>query len=592
MMRIVLVGNQNCGKTTLFNALTGLNQHTGNWPGVTVARKAGMMRGCVNVELIDLPGTYSLHPYTEEEKVTREVLLGGEYDCILNIADAACLARSLYLTRQLTALGRPVVLALNMMDELRRQGTTIDTAGLSRMLHVPVMPIAARSGQGLAALGQALLNHAGSAQKPIPPMPALTEERIADSYREIDRILRETVRTGTQSRDFTQQCDRLLLQTPLGLPVLALVLAGVFLLAFGPLSMTLKEALDALIRRAMLGAEMLMSAAGVSAWLQSLVTDGLLAGVGSVLSFLPTILLLLTGLSLLEDSGLMARAVYLLDRPLRRFGLSGRSFIPLLLGFGCTVPAAMAVRSLPGRGERTLTTLLLPFMSCGAKLPVYALFVQAFFPHNGWLVMAALYLGGILLALALARIATCTAHRGAVAPLMMELPLYRLPTARSVLRGMTTRAGEFLRRTFSVILLATVAVWFLQHVTQGFAWTNQVEESLLMRLSGGIAPVLRPLGFGSAQAAAALLTGILAKESIISTMAVLSGHAGLAGLFPDGACALSFLVFVLLYTPCTAALSAMGETFARKRHVLYLAIWQVTVAWLVAWCVYTIGAYV
>lgn len=591
MKHIVLVGNQNCGKTTLFNALTGLDQHTGNWPGVTVSRKSGMLRGLTEVEVTDLPGTYSIHPYTEEECVTGKALLDGGYDAIVNVVDATCLARGLYLTRQLKQLSRPVILALNMMDEVRRAGMHIDVSALSVLLDMPVIPLTARTGEGIDALRQAIRKapekRASAAQITPPPIPTAGE--IDAAYRNIDALLAKAVTQGRQTDALTARIDGVLLQTPLGLPILALLLMMVLWLAFGPLSELLKAAFDALITRAGRGAGAWMQRSAVSPWLHGLITEGLLAGVGSVLSFLPTILLLLTGLSLLEDSGVMARAVYLLDRPMRRFGLSGRAFIPLLLGFGCTVPAAMAVRSMSGRRERLLTTLLLPFMSCGAKLPVYALLAQAFFPGFDGLVVAALYAGGILLSLTVAMLVSRWRHSGEAAPLLMELPAYRLPTVRSVVRGMWDRAGEFLRRAFSVILLATVAVWLMQHHTWRMAWTDEMSRSILGRLAGWLAPLLAPLGFGAPEAAAALMTGVLAKESIISTLAVLVGPEGIPAMFDSTAAAVSFLTFVLLYSPCVAALSAMGESMGRKRYALYAAFGQTAVAWGAAYLVYHVA---
>ncbi len=581
MTRIVLVGNQNCGKTTLFNALTGLHQHTGNWPGVTVSRKSGVLKTDPKSEIVDLPGTYSLHPYTEEERVTREMLLAGEYDIILNAVDATCLERGLYLTMQLLQLDRPVVLALNMMDEARHRAISIDVHRLSQMLNIPVIPVTARTGEGLNALLRAVRQCKKPTQSrkmntPQNPTPA----EIDGAYRHISRITSETVIQGTATVPLAEHLDRILTKPTIGLFAIAVLLFLVLWLAFGPIATCLKDAFAALINQAICGAASLLHNA--SPHLLSLVTDGILAGVGSVLSFLPTILLLLAGLSLLEDSGLMARAVWLMDRPLRRFGLSGRAFIPLLLGFGCTVPAAMAVRGMSGSRERMTTTMLLPFMSCGAKLPVYALFAQAFFAGHETPLVVALYLSGVLLAMAAAVLLTRT-H--AAAPLLMELPPYRLPTLRSVLRGMGERAGEFTRRAFSIILLATVAVWLMQHHTWRFAWTDALTESILGQLAGLLAPIFAPLGFGTPAASAALMTGVLAKESVISTLTILA-PGGITALFPSTAAALSFLTFVLLYTPCVAALSAMSQALGRKRYALMVALGQFLVAWVAAFCVF------
>ncbi len=591
MKRIVLVGNQNCGKTTLFNALTGLSQRTGNWPGVTVERRAGTMRGQVGCEIADLPGAYSLNAYTEEERVTRDMLLSGEYDVIVNMLDATCLGRGLYLTYQLLQLGKPVIIALNMMDEAERRGLSIDATVLSDNLGVSVVPMAVRTGKGIRRLTEILADLPERPEKiriaegsALPPTPA----EISDRYRRIDALLGLAIRQKGQDHHLTEQIDALMLHTPLGYPVIAGIVLGLFFLSFGPLSAFLQDRTEELVSRAGLGASVLLGQAGVTDRLRGFVTDGIIAGVGCVLSFLAPILLQLTGLSVLEDSGLMTRAVYLLDGPMRRLGLSGRAFIPLLLGFGCTVPAAMAVRSMPGSRERTVTVRLLPFMSCGAKLPVYGAFVQAFFPGTGWFMILGLYLGGVLLSMAasLFLAGRCREH---TAPLMMEMPPYRLPTARNILKSLAAGAGEFLTRTFTVILLATVAVWCMQHFTFRLDWTDDAPRSILGSLAGTVAPLLTPLGFGSMEASAALLTGVMAKESILSTLTVLCGQAGATAICPTAASALSFLTFVLLYTPCVAALSAIGQTLGSKKHALRTAFCQLGTAWVASYAVYMLS---
>ncbi|MBQ8555192.1 MAG: ferrous iron transporter B [Clostridia bacterium] len=593
MATYVLVGNQNCGKTTLFNALTGANQHTGNWPGVTVERKEGSISGAA-IQVTDLPGTYSLHPYSEEERVTRDVLLQGGYDGVINVVDAACMGRGLYLTMQLLALGKPVILAVNMMDEARRQGIHLDVQELAQRLHVPVVPLSARTREGMDMLIGEITHRpaANSAAAAAPSIP--TADEIDRCYRHIDQIVSACVHREVSLPSWTERIDKLATHGIAGYLLLALILLAMLWLTFGPVGSGLADLLAHGIDQITAHAVSSMKAHRVSPRLAAFVADGILTGVGSVVTFMPTVLLLLFLMSLLEDSGYMARAAFLMDRPLRRIGLSGHAFIPLLMGFGCTVPAAMAVKSMPGVRDRWLTTLLLPFMSCSAKLPVYAMLSQAFFTDAAWLTLTSLYIGGIGLSAAAAGVYAQTVCRGDAAPLLMELPIYRLPAWRSVLRTMWEKAADFIRRALTIILLASVAVWYMRSHTCMLAWTDMPAESMLGVLSGALAHLLVPLGFGRAEIASALLTGVLAKESIISTLAVLLGcDAGsetflqaLQGLLPGRAAALSLLTFAMLYTPCVAAVASMARTLNNRAKAIGAALGQTGIAWGCAWLVY------
>ncbi|MGN0794140.1 MAG: ferrous iron transporter B [Aristaeellaceae bacterium] len=592
MIRFVLAGNQNSGKTTLFNALTGENRHVGNWPGVTVERRSGSLRGRADAEVTDLPGTYSLVPYTLEERVTRDVLLEGTYNAVINVVDATCLQRGLYLTLQLKALGVPVVVALNMMDDVRRRGDRIDIPALAALLDAPVVPVAARSGEGVADLTDAAMAHA--AQSPVQPsaLPVPTPELIDARYAQIADLLARTCRFAPPGRTLTERVDGVLLQTRAGLPLMIAALSAILFLTFGPVGAALSAAADGLIAAILSFLTNALDRLGASTVLTDFITQGLLAGVGSVLSFLPTLLLMLLLLSLLEDSGFMARAAFLMDRPLRRIGLNGRAFIPMLLGLGCTVPAAMAARTMTSRRDRTFTVLLLPFLSCSAKLPVYALLTQRFFGRNAYLVILALYAGGMTMGVAMAHLMKETRFAGAPSPLLMELPVLRMPGGRSVLRGIRDRAGEFLLRVFSIIMLATAAVWLLRSFTPDLRWTDNPTESLLGKTASLIVPFLTPLGFGSPEAAAALMTGLLAKESIVSTLTILVGDGGLQAVFPSSAAVLSFLTFALLYTPCTAALTAMSDALGSRRATAKSALVQLLTAWLAAWAVFRLASLV
>lgn len=530
-MILALAGNPNCGKTTLFNALTGANARTGNFPGVTVTRSESVCRARPEITLVDLPGVYALRPYSDEERVTRSYLLGGAADAVISIADATCPARSLYLTLQLLELGVPVVLALNVMDALRAGGGSVDTAGLARALGIPVVPVSAALGEGLDALLDAAVQAAHG--PPPDPWRALVSGPVQTCVRTIARLL--------------------------------------------------APAADA--------ADGALTALDAGPLLHSLVREGVFAGVGSVAAFLPVILALFFFLSLLEDTGYLARVAFVMDRPLRRLGLSGQSAVPLLLGFGCSVPGVLAARTLPTRRDRALTIVLTPCMSCSAKAPVYAAFAAAFFPGRSAVVFLALYALGILAAAVAARLLGRTALRGEAASFVMELPDYRWPNARSVLRRMWVRTREFLTRAFTVILAASVGVWVLRTFTPTWRVAANAGESLLAVVGQALAPVFAPLGFGDWRAATALVTGLLAKETVLSTLGVLLGGdltAALPGVFSPAAAA-SYLVFTALYAPCVAAQAAMRQELGSRLGTLAAAAGSCAAAWCAAAVVYRIA---
>lgn len=651
-MILALAGNPNCGKTTLFNALTGAAAHTGNFPGVTVTRSTGVCRARPDVTLVDLPGVYALRPYSDEERVTRAYLLGGEADAIVSVADATCPARSLYLTLQLLELGVPVVLALNVMDALRAGGGAVDTAGLARALGIPVVPVSAALGEGLDTLLDAAVRAAQGA--PPDPRHALTSGAVQSCVRTLARLLADEARraglppvcAATQWLDGTcslhapeaarqavtrmeretgltrgealpaaryAQVDRLtrfftLPQTLPGhrrsaridrvltgrytaYPAMAALLGGVCCLTFHVIGPCLSRVLARAIAWLADAADGALLALDARPLLRALVREGLFAGVGSVAAFLPVILTLFFFLSLLEDSGYLARVAFVTDCPLRRLGLSGQSAVPLLLGFGCSVPAVLAARTLPARRDRTLTILLTPWMSCSAKAPVYAAFAAAFFPQHSAFVFPALYALGILAAVGAAKLLGCTVLRGQAAPFVMELPDYRLPDARSVLRRMRQRTREFLTRALTVILAASVGVWVLRTFTPAWRVAACADESLLAAAGRAIAPVFAPLGFGDWRAATALVTGLLAKEAVLSTLGVLLGGeltAALPQVFSPAAAA-SFLVFTALYAPCAAAQAAMRQELGSRLGALAAAAGYCAAAWCAAAAVYRIA---
>lgn len=638
MKTIALVGSPNCGKTTLFNAVTGLHQHVGNWAGVTVERKEGTQNG---VKWVDLPGVYALSPYSAEEKVTIDYLSGGDYDEILQIVDATALARGLYLTHQLTQLSRPMTIALNMMDECRKRGITIDTEELSARLGIRVLPMSARDGTGIPELLRALKDGAKTPKSP-PSAPytaiiqrmksALPEGNLPSEFRAwkalegdemgaaeaaragqaqlraqsgmsaaaalsalryawADELCAAVRRGNPDNPTRTDAIDALVLHPVLALPILAGLLALMLSLAFGRFGSGLSDGLTNIILIIQSALDGVLRHWQVAEALRRLIVEGLMTGVGSVVSFLPMLLILFACLSMLEDSGYMARAAFLMDRPMRALGLSGRSFIPLLLGFGCSVPAALSARSMRGERDRRFTLLMIPFVSCSAKMPVFAA-LSTLLPGGAWMIFALCALG-ISLAAMIAQILRKTLFPGESAAFVMELPPYRLPLMSSVLRKVLRRTGEFLSRACSVILLSSVVVWLIGRFTWTGAWAASTQESILGSIAGAIAPIFAPLGFGSVAVTAALLTGLLAKESIISTLAVLAGQgsirAALSASLPTPAAALALMTFVLLYPPCAAASASIIKGLKSRKLSVLMVTGQCLLAWICAWIAYRLA---
>lgn len=660
-MIFALVGNQNCGKTTLFNGLTGANQHVGNFPGVTVEAKSGDIRGTRDCSVVDLPGIYSLRPYTGEEIVTRNFILDSHPDGIINIVDATNIERNLYLTLQLATMNVPMVVALNMMDEVRAGGGSINVEQLSRRLGVPVIPISAAKNEGVAelvtaaqsvargkvlpavrdfcnggavhrcihAVSHQIEDHADAAG--VSPRFAATKliegdedmiARLALSenesemvehsivemerdegmdrnavlaamrYRFIETACRDTVVHPSESREYlrSRKIDKLLTGQYTAIPVFLGIMLLIFWLTFGVIGKFLSDVLEQGIEWVTARVNDALVAWGVNDVVRSLVVDGVFGGVGSVLSFLPIIVVLFFFLSLLEDSGYMARVAFVMDKLLRKIGLSGRSFVPMLIGFGCTVPAIMATRTLTGERDRKMTIMLTPFMSCSAKIPIYAMFSAAFFPDHAALCMITLYVTGMAVGIVVALIFKATRFRGKPIPFVMELPNYRMPSPASVGRLIWDKAKDFLQRAFTIIFVSTIVIWFLQTFDLRFNVVADSADSILAHIGRLIAPVFAPLGFSDWRAATSLITGITAKEAVVSTLEVLLGANPLSTLFPSTLSAASFLVFTLLYTPCFAAIAAVRRETGSVKTTVGLVALQCAVAWLCGTLVYQIGS--
>ena len=664
-MIFALVGNQNCGKTTLFNALTGSNQHVGNFPGVTVEQKSGEVKGVKNCSVVDLPGIYSLRPYTQEEIVSRDFIINQKPDCIINIIDATNIERNLYLTLQLLELRVPTVIALNMMDEVYANGGTVDVQQLSRLIGVPVVPISAVKGEGVSELIDRVVDTARKKALPgvtdfcaddspvhrcihavihliqdhadrlgvssrfctaklIEGDPELAgrleldeNERellehcivqmesesgldrnaaLADMrYSFIEGVVSKTVVKCHESREHARsvRMDRVLTGKYTAIPTFLAIMFLIFYLTFNVIGSALSDwlslgidALTGLVDRG-------LTAYGINPVVHSLVIDGIFAGVGSVLSFLPIIVTLFFFLSILEDTGYMARVAFVMDRPLRKLGLSGRSFVPMLIGFGCSVPAIMATRTVSSDRDRKMTILLTPYMSCSAKIPIYAVFAAAFFPQNRGLAMICLYALGIVMGIIVALILKSTAFRGQPVPFVMELPNYRMPSLKSVGLLLWEKAKDFLERAFTVIFMATVLIWFLQTFDTRLNVVADSADSLLALIGQLIAPVFRPLGFADWRMVTALISGFTAKEAVVSTLAVLLGtnvanlSSALGSVF-NPITAVSFLVFTLLYTPCVAAVATIRRELGSAVKTIGVVIMQCSVAWMTAFVIYNV----
>ena len=660
LLSFALAGNQNCGKTTLFNQLTGSNQHVGNFPGVTVDRKDGEIRGQKNTLVTDLPGIYSMSPYSSEEIVTRNFVLNEHPRGIINIVDATNIERNLYLTMQLMELDVPMVLALNMMDEVRENGGSVLVNQMEERLGIPVIPISAAKNEGieelvahavhvakyqekpgrkdfceandhggavhraLHAIMHLIEDHAARADIPVrfaasklAEGDALILEQLALDENEkemlehivcqmetergldraaaiadmrfnfIEKVCRETVVKPKESREHVRstEIDRVLTGKYTALPCFAGIMAAVFFLTFHVIGASLQSVLEVLIGKLTELVDSAMKAWGVNPVLHSLVIDGIFNGVGSVLSFLPIIVTLFFFLSILEDSGYMARVAFVMDKLLRKIGLSGRSIVPMLVGFGCTVPGVMASRTLPSERDRKMTILLTPFMSCSAKLPIYAFFTAAFFPKYSALVMVLLYFGGIFMAVLMAMLMQGTLFQGEAVPFVMELPNYRMPGAKNVGQLLWDKAKDFLQRAFTVIFVATIVIWFLQTFGTHLNVVEDSKDSILAVVSGCLAPVFRPLGFGDWRVSTALLTGFMAKESVVSTLSVLFGTTAQLTEILTPVSALSLLVFCLLYTPCVAAVASIKRELG-GRWAAGVVVSQCVIAWLAAFVVH------
>ena len=657
-MILALAGNQNCGKTTLFNQLTGANQHVGNFPGVTVEQKSGQVRGQKNCSVVDLPGIYSLRPYTAEEIVTRDFILNQKPDGIINIVDATNLERNLYLTLQLLTLRVPMVLALNMMDELTGNGGSIDVGKMAKTLGIPVIPICAATADGVAELIDEAVRVADGKIQPrvydfCEPGPvhrcihavchqvedhaqaagistrfaatwliegdAAIEEKLkldqnekeliahsvlqmeqergldrnaalADMrYSFIEKLVQDAVIKPKESKQHKRsvQADKILTGRFTAIPIFIGVMFLIFFLTFHVIGAFLSDLLALGIDKLTVLTDGALRDYGLNPVVRSLIIDGIFEGVGSVLSFLPVIVTLFFFLSILEDTGYMARVAFVMDKLLRRIGLSGKSIVPMLLGFGCTVPAVMATRTLPSERDRTMTILLTPFMSCSAKIPIYGFFSAAFFPEHAALVMIGLYLFGIAMGILAALVLEKTAFRGRPVPFVMELPNYRLPSVKSVALLLWEKAKDFLERAFTVIFLATIVIWFLQSFDTRLNVVADSADSLLAMVGQFLAPVFAPLGFADWRCATALISGFIAKESVVSTLEILLGTSALSALFTARS-AVSFLVFTLLYTPCVAAIAAIRREVGSAARAGIIALSQCCVAYLAAFAVFSL----
>ena len=653
-----LLGNQNCGKTTLFNQVTGSNQHVGNFPGVTVDRKSGMLRQNENTEITDLPGIYSLSPYSNEEIVTREFVLNERPKGIINIVDATNIERNLYLTMQLMELDIPMVLALNMMDEMTGNGGTVYINKMESLLGIPVVPISAAKNEGVDELVAHAIHVAKFQESPgrqdfcedgpvhrcihgvihliedhakragIPVRFAATkliegdeiildmlnlsenekemlehiivqleEEEGLDAqaqiarmrYDFIEKLVRETVKKPQESREHlrSEKIDKILTGKYTAIPSFVLIMSAVFVLTFNVIGAFFQGILENAIELFIESFDKLLAGLSVNDTIRSLVVDGVLTGVGNILSFLPIIVILFFFLSLLEDTGYMARVAFVMDKLLRKIGLSGRSIVPLLIGFGCSVPGVMASRTLPSERDRKMTILLTPFMSCSAKLPIYAFFTAAFFKDNGGLVMILLYFIGIAVGILVALILKSVYFKGEAVPFVMELPNYRLPGMKNVVMLLWDKAKDFLQRAFTVIFLASIVIWFLQRFNFTLNMVTDSKDSILAEIAGIIAPVFSPMGYGDWRVCTALVTGFIAKESVVSTLFVLYGTKEAVLGAMSMASAFSLLVFCLLYTPCVATIAVVKRELGAK-WASVVVLGQCIIAWIVAYAAYLI----
>ena len=662
VLTFALAGNQNSGKTTLFNQLTGSNQHVGNFPGVTVDRKDGVIRGHKDTLVTDLPGIYSMSPYTSEEVVSRQFILDEKPKGIINIVDATNIERNLYLTLQLLTLNIPMVVALNMMDEVQSNGGSVNVNRMEQLLGVPVIPISAAKNEGIDELVSHALHVAKYQEKPlrqdfcdpgekngavhrsihavmhliedhseesgIPIRFAATKliegdksvidalkldqneqetvehivkqmekesgldrsAAIADMrFNFIEKVVASSVIKPKKSKEQTRssQIDKILTGKYTAIPMFILIMALIFYLTFNVIGGTLQNLLDTGITALSNAAENAMNAAGVNSVLVSLVINGVFNGVGSVLSFLPIIVTLFFFLSLLEDSGYMARIAFVMDKILRKLGLSGRSIVPMLIGFGCSVPAVMSSRTLPSERDRKLTVIMIPFMSCSAKLPIYSFFISAFFPGHGAIVMLLLYFTGIAVGILTAVISKNTRYKGEAVPFVMELPTYRMPRPKNVGQLLWEKSKDFIQRAFTVIFIASIVIWFFQTFSPSFAMVSDSSQSMLAMLAGFLAPIFAPLGFGDWRMVTALISGFLAKESVVSTLGILFGSVAALQQTLTPATAASFLVFCLLYTPCVAAIASIRRELGR-RWAFQIVIFQCVVAWVCAFIVHLV----